>query len=95
MAARLRATRSKGTHHPAQPISPVAGPEGVAVVRDALNKDLFDGSIKSDADVVLLHCTIITSYIRSALLLDWPETHNSDAKSAIVRAGSAPKIKFL
>ena len=43
MTAKPRSTWAKLAHHAAQSVSPVAGPKGFAVNRDALNKDFFRG----------------------------------------------------
>ena len=63
MTAGLRAAGAKWAHHTAQPVSPVAGPKRFTVVGDALNKDFFEGAVGE----LLLHCNIITSYIRLGL----------------------------
>ena len=39
--ARHRAARSELAHHAAQALGPVAGAKGLAVLGDALDKDLF------------------------------------------------------
>ena len=43
VATRLRATRTELTHYAAEPVGPVAGPEGFAVTGYALDKDFFGG----------------------------------------------------
>ena len=94
MAAGLRAAGPERAHDPAKSVSPVARPEGFTVVRDALNEDFFGGSTDTNVDVILLHCTIITSYIRPLVTAEQNKTHKSDAKWAIDGTGSASKISF-
>ena len=43
MAAGLRPAWAELAHHATQPVRPVAGTEGFAIVGNALNEDFFDG----------------------------------------------------